>query len=138
MSELSRRTTLAWIGAASGSAWLAGYPKFTFAAVQSKPAPVGFGTDPDLVHPKAPWPLTLTPAQRETVRAAADLILPADAVSPAAGALHVDAFIDEWISAPYPRQQDDRKLVLAGLMWLNAESSRRFVTSFVQIHDDQR
>lgn len=138
MSELSRRTTLAWIAAASGSAWLAGYPKLAAAAVQPRPAAVGYGTDPDLMHPKAPWPLTLSPTQRETVRIAADLILPADARSPSAATLHVDAFIDEWISAPYPRQQDDQKLVLAGLAWLDTESNRRFGKAFVQITDDQR
>jgi hypothetical protein len=138
MSELSRRATLGWIAAASGSAWLGGYPKLSFATVQSKPAAVGFGTDPDLLHPKAPWPLTLTAAQRETIRAAADLILPADAHSPSAGAIHVDAFIDEWISAPYPRQQDDRKLVLAGLAWLDAESNRRYGKPFAHFADDQR
>lgn len=137
MTALSRRTTLAWIAAASTSAWLGGYPKLTF-AVQPKPATVGYGTDPDLLHPKASWPLTLTPAQRETVRVAADLIIPADAHSPSAGAVHVDAFIDEWVSAPYPRQQDDRKLVLAGLAWLDSESNRRFGKPFTQIADDQR
>jgi Gluconate 2-dehydrogenase subunit 3 len=138
MTALSRRTTIAWIAAASGSAWLGGYPKLSFAAVQPKPAPVGYGTDPNLLHPKTPWPLTLTPAQRDAARAAADLIIPADAHSPSAGSLHVDAFVDEWISAAYPRQQDDRKLVLAGLTWLDNESNRRFGKAFVQVTDGQR
>jgi len=60
------------------------------------------------VKPSVPWPLTLTQDQRAVLRIAADLILPADAHSPSAGSLPVDAFIDEWVSAPYQQQQRDR------------------------------
>ena len=35
-------------------------------------------------------------------------------------------FIDEWISAPYAIQRDDRTVVLAGLAWMKEESARRF------------
>lgn len=92
------------------------------AAVPALPPTKGYGRDPDLQDPKVPWPLTLTRAQRATIDLLGDMILPADAASPGAGTLGVGAFIDEWISAPYPRQQDDRSRIIAGLTWLDAQS----------------
>jgi hypothetical protein len=85
----------------------------------------GYGTDPDLMSPSAPWPLTMTEAQRTLTRTLADLIVPG------AAALTIDAFIDEWISAPYERQQSDRALILSGLAWLGNESQSRFSGTFV-------
>jgi hypothetical protein len=72
------------------------------------------------------------------LRIAADLMLPADSHSPSAGTLHLDAFIDEWISAPYPVMQADRPLIVSGLAWLDAESSHRFSKTFAQGSDAQR
>jgi hypothetical protein len=65
-------------------------------------------------------------------------MLPADAHSPSGETLHLDAFIDEWISAPYPQQQQDRALIVPGLAWLDAEAMRRFSVDFVQADDTQR
>ena len=39
-------------------------------------------------------------------------------------------FIDEWISAPYPQQRGDRPIVLNGLLWIEAESQKRFQKAF--------
>ena len=97
-----------------------------------RPAP-GYGRDPDLMAPKVPWPLTLDKAQRATVDLLGDLILPADDRSPAAGQLGVGAFIDEWISAPYPTQRKDRELVLGGLIWLDAQSRALHGAAFAAI-----
>jgi hypothetical protein len=141
--DISRRVTLAWVAAASA------LPYAASAQDAATPAPwsdatitpltaVGYGQDPDLQHPSMPWPLTLDPHQRETLRIAADLILPADAHSPAGGALGLDAFIDEWISAPYPDQSRDRVAILKGLEWLDAECRQRFSTDFAGATDDQR
>jgi hypothetical protein len=124
----------------AASAALAAGPhtKIARAATGPVPAAQGYGTDPNLMQPKAPWPLTFSPAQREEIRIAADLIIPADEHSPSAGSLHIDSFIDEWVSAPYPRQQADAKIILAGLDWLDAESQRRFGTNFAGATDAQR
>ena len=84
------------------------------------------------------WPLTLDPQQREKLRIAADLMLPADAQSPSGGTLQLDAFVDEWVSAPYPQQRADRSLILSGLQWLDDESMRRFGLDFAQASDAQR
>lgn len=149
MSEqISRRVTLGWIAAASTTA-------FALAGCDSEPArgpqtgnwkdialqPVtakGYGLDPNLVEPTVPWPLTLDKAQRESLRIAADLMLPADDRSPSGSALHIDAFIDEWVSAPYEAQQTDRGLIVSGLAWMDAESTQRFGKNFARASDAQR
>jgi hypothetical protein len=96
----------------------------------------GYGTDPDLQKEwKAggPWPLTLTENARATTKALCDLIIPEDDVSPAASAVGVVDFIDEWISAPYPDQRADRESVVEGFAWIDAEANRRFSKSFVAL-----
>ncbi|HJS45982.1 MAG TPA: gluconate 2-dehydrogenase subunit 3 family protein [Rhizomicrobium sp.] len=147
-TEVSRRVTLAWVAAASAGPW---------AVVQSEPAeaqtvaaslwqdvavtPItgpGYGQDPNLMKPSVPWPLTLTPDQRAVLRIAAGLILPADAHSPSGAGLYLDAFVDEWVSAPYPQQQRDRIVILSGLAWLDAESTTRFGKNFAQANDTER
>jgi len=90
------------------------------------------------LKPSTPWPLTLTPEQREALRIAADLMLPADDHSPSGAALNLDAFIDEWVSAPYPDQQRDRWLILSGLAWLDAESNARFHHAWAAASDSER
>ena len=150
---VSRRVTLSWIAAASSGGFaLAGcatVPETAPPVPATTPTPwneitlppvqaAGYGQDPDLMKPVVPWPLTLDNHQRETLRIAADLMLPADTHSPSAGTLHVDAFIDEWVSAPYPQQQHDRVLLLSGLVWLDGETMRRFGVTFVAAMDGQR
>jgi hypothetical protein len=137
---MDRRDTLAWLARAlalgvSPTNLFAGPPLGTPAvtppiqadAEAQAPASVhGYGPDPDLANPTIPWPLTLTPDQRRTVTRLADLLLPADERSPAASALGVPEFVDEWVSAPYPLQRADRNLLEAGLRWLEARAGGRF------------
>jgi hypothetical protein len=147
MSDISRRETLAWVGAAFASPWMTGLAQPAEAQgelglwkevdVAPLTAP-GYGTDPNLMKPSVPWPLTLTDDQRASLRIAADLMLPADDRSPSGSALGLDAFIDEWVSAPYPDQQRDRRLILSGLAWLDAESNARFGHGFAAAGDNER
>jgi hypothetical protein len=129
------------MAAAAASPWaLAGCADST-GWRDSNPRPItgdGYGRDPDLMNPETPWPLTLSDAQRALVRICADIIIPADGASPRAGSVGVDAFVDEWISAPYAQQQDDRALLLSGLAWLDREAGRRFGKTFDAIEDAQR
>lgn len=149
MSEqISRRVTLGWIAAASSTAFaMAGcdsqapkgpqtgnWKDIALRPVQAR----GYGLDPNLVEPSVPWPLTLDTAQRGSLKIAAALMLPADDHSPSGGALNLDAFIDEWISAPYEAQQADRSLIVSGLAWLDAESTQRFGKAFALAGDAQR
>ena len=62
-----------------------------------------------------------------------DVLVPADERSPAASAVGVHDFIDEWVSAPYPRQKEDRGVIRGGLAWINTESNRRFGKRFAQL-----
>ncbi len=139
---IDRRTTLKWVAAAIASAPLwdrAAQGASVTAAVGTTPA--GYGTDPDLLRHFRPgelWPLTLNEAQRRTAAALADLIIPADDRSASASAVGVIDFLDEWISAPYPRQQADRAAVLDGLAWLDRESVTRFNSAFAGLSAAQR
>src|SRR5262249_2027632 len=123
---LSRREAFRWILASSAT--VAQLREQSFAGVEAaSSAARAYGADPLINHTYKPgefWPLTLTTDERLRVAQLADLILPADGKSPAASAVGVPDFIDEWISAPYPQQQNDRKVVLDGLKWLEAESRK--------------
>jgi Gluconate 2-dehydrogenase subunit 3 len=128
---MDRRETIKWMLALSAT-----IPLARLQAAESKP----YGTDPDLqraYHPGELWPLTLTPEQRKQVTLLCDTIVPADAVSPSASQVGVVDLIDEWISAPYPMQRQDRELVLEGLDWMQSESQRRFSQSLVEITPPQ-
>jgi hypothetical protein len=153
----SRRTTLQWMMAAAAlplAHWTTpamaeglddaagAVPPFDVIAdwpdIPPPPPAPGYGRDPDLANPKVPWPLTLAAAQRKTVDVLGDLILPKDAASPGAGALGVGAFIDEWISAPYPQQRADRAKVVGGLLWLDAQSRTLHGRAFVDLAAQQQ
>ena len=134
MSTVDRRTALKWVLVASAALRM---PSVSFDALAAAPpAAKGYGKDPDLMKKYASgdlWPLTLTAEQRSTATALCDLIIPADDGSPAASSVGVVDFIDEWISAPYPEHADDRKIVLDGLKWIEAEAQRRFGAKFAKL-----
>ncbi len=100
--------------------------------------PTGTRTDLDLVHPSAPWRRVLSPGELRTAAALADTILPADEQSPAASAVGVPEFIDEWVSAPFPDQKADQVQIRGGLTWLNTEANRRFGRDFAGLSEEQR
>jgi hypothetical protein len=139
----SRRDAIKWMLTAAGGVLLADGTPLSAAISTSSPNPkgTGYGTDPDLVRSYKPgelWPLTLNQEQRQTAAALCDTIIPADEFSPAASAVGVTEFIDEWVSAPYPKQREDRKEILAGLAWIDAESNRRYQLSFARASESQR
>lgn len=92
----------------------------------SNPLARGTSTDPDLLNPTIPWQRVLSDDELETLAALCDVILPEDDASPSASSLGVHDFIDEWVSAPYSRNERDRVLIRGGLVWLDNESGRRF------------
>lgn len=116
--KIDRRTALIWVGAAgaaiAGGAGVVVYRE----AIGDKAgsAAGGYGTDPKLNPPvKAPWPRLLSDDELQAAAVLADFILPATAAAPAASALGVPDFIDEWVSAPYPDQVKDRPVIRDGL-----------------------
>lgn len=137
---MDRRTSLKWMLSA------AALPLVHLTGCSSEPTPtlpsgVGYGTDPDLLKVYGPgsiWPLTLDERQRRIATALCDLIVPADADGPGAVAVGVVDFINEWVSAPYPQQVADRKLILAGFDWLDAQAEQRFSRGFGESSASQR
>jgi len=135
--RLPRREAIKWVLAASASLSL-----LDLRALGGTSGPAkGYGLDPNLMDTYGPgdlWPLTLTEEQRDTAAALCDVIIPADEKSPAASEVHVVDFIDEWISAPYDEQQRQRATVVNGLVWLEAESQKRFKNGFAQLSPTQQ
>jgi hypothetical protein len=140
-SRLPRRTVFKWFAVAAAALQL-GQPR-TIAAEPPAGAPAavkGYGTDPKLnasYNPGDFWPLTLTAQQRETAKALADIILPADDYGPPASELRVTDYIDEWVSAPYPVQQADHAVIPPGLDWLEGESGKRYNARFAALTREQ-
>ncbi|MGA0606535.1 gluconate 2-dehydrogenase subunit 3 family protein [Phenylobacterium sp. VNQ135] len=114
--KIDRRTALIWVGAvgaaAAGGAGVVLYRDAIFPHAAAE----GYGTDPKLNPPvKAPWPRLLSDDELQAAAVLADFILPASAAAPAASTLGVPDFIDEWVSAPYPDQIEDRPVIRDGL-----------------------
>lgn len=138
LPPINRRTAVQWMFAAAAATALS--PQLA-RGKEWVAARNGYGTDPDLAKNYRPgelWPLTFTAAQRRTVAALCDVIIPADADSPSASAVGVVDFLDEWVSAPYPDQVADRAIVLPGLAWIDAEAQRRFGKDFAGLAGPQQ
>jgi Gluconate 2-dehydrogenase subunit 3 len=130
--RINRRDAIKWVLAAGATVSLLDLRSFGAGAGVA----TGYGSDPDLVKfykPGELWPLTLTKAQHRTTAALCDAIIPADEKSPSASSVNVPDFIDEWISAPYPEQIADRKIIVEGLAWLEGESQKRFQQPFADL-----
>src|SRR3954468_15325171 len=96
-----------------------------------------FGGDPNLHSKAITWDRVLTDAEIKTVTVLCDTIIPADEKSPAASAVGVPDFINEWVSAPYPTQVEDLEQVRAGLVWLDEEAGKRFTKKFADLDEPQ-
>lgn len=106
-------------------------------AVQPPVRPRGDAWDPDLTHPRpGTWPRKLGAGELITLAALCDTILPADSRSPAASAVGVPAWINEYVS--YEGNQNALVRVRGGLVWLNLESNRRFGRPFPRLSAAER
>lgn len=136
--RIDRRTALAWVGVA-GAAMAAGAGVVVYGSHTKGRVEKGYGTDPKLVKPeKAPWSRIMTRPQLQAAAILADFILPASGAAPAASALGVPDFIDEWVSAPYPDQAADRPIILEGLNALSWQAKRRHGVDFLGATAAQR
>lgn len=148
--RVDRRTTIKWLAATMVAANSGCASNTRSVGEEIPPRPTGallgvaessdgvtIGTDPDLLNPVVPWARTMTGAQLEASAKLCDLILPADDQSPAASALGVPDFIDEWVSAPYAAQQSDREVILSGLEWLEIQSQTHYDSSFAEVSEEQ-
>jgi hypothetical protein len=145
-ARMDRRLAIKWMLAAGAGAML--YDPLSLGAPEGVSMPDasaapghGYGTDPDLMKPYKIgdyWPLTLSESERRTTSALCDVVVPAEGNVPSASAVGVPDFIDEWISAPYPNYVKDRKTIVEGLAWIDAESRRRFGKGFANVTDAER
>lgn len=111
-------------------------PMLDEAQQAKRKGPRGTPSDPVLQVAKADWPNKLQARELATLSALCDMIIPADAKSPAASAVGAPAYINEWASRP----GGDASLVRVrgGLAWLDRESSTRFGTRFHLATNAQR
>lgn len=139
---MDRRVAIKWMLTAAAASTL-----LDASALAAEGAPagakngVGYGTDPDLMKSYQPgdlWPLSFTAEQRIAAAALCDVIIPADAGGPSASSVNVHDFIDEWISAPYPGHDADKRIVVAGLAWMDAEARKRFGNNFANLVASQK
>lgn len=133
-APMDRRDAIKWMMTAVASTAL--LDRTAFGATATPGTAKGYGSDPDLLKTYKPgdlWPLTFTADQRATAAALCDVIIPADAKGPSASAVRVHEFIDEWISAPYPGHDNDKRIIVEGLTWLDAESQKRSGNRFVNL-----
>jgi hypothetical protein len=135
-----RRTTIKWMLSVAALPLL-NNPAAGEEVTAWLPVPNGYGGDPKLTKAYGPgdiWPLTFSAAQRRTAAVLCNTILPGDARSPDAAGIGIVDFIDEWVSAPYPRQLQDRPIILEGLAWMDAEALLRFEKYFADLSEAQR
>jgi hypothetical protein len=141
LERLSRRDVLKFFTAATAAFATTGLEGLARPGEAPGAVPKGYGTDPDLTKIHQPgdvWPLTFDDSQRNTAQAFADVLFPEDQYGPAASALRVHDYIDEWISAPYPQQLQDRPVILDGLEWLRLEAQERFAKNFPDLSLQQQ
>lgn len=135
--RISRRDVIKWFAAAAAVSQMG---PLVSLGQESDVFSGGYGQDPDLTKIYKPgdvWPLTLSSPQRKLVTVLADAILPEDKWGPAASALRVPDFIDEWISAPYPKQQSSRKKILPGLKVMDGLAQERHGKQFAALSASQ-
>jgi hypothetical protein len=95
-------------------------------------------SDPDWNHPTIPWEMPLEKAELATLAVLVDLILPADSDSPAASAIGVHDFLNEWIGAPYPENREDYDTIRGGVAWINTHSWQLHGKPFAALAEAQQ
>ncbi len=105
-------------------------------AYAPRTGPRGTPSDPDLLHPKKDWPRLLTARELATLTVLCDTIIPADDHGPAASAVGVPAWINEYVS--HTTSARDLVRVRGGLAWLDTESKQRFGKSFTMLVEAER
>jgi len=123
---ITRRAAIAWMMKAAAAGAVMPQLALGKTLAASTGSSNGYGTDPDLLRTYRPgeiWPLTLNRAQRLAATALCDEIIPADDDFPAASAVGVVDFIDEWISAPYEDKRLDQQQILPGCHGLTTKAS---------------
>lgn len=137
-NRLPRRRVLQWFAAVAAAEGVS----FPAALAQAtKPGASGYGQDPVMAKSYERgevWPLLFTEIEKAAAVSLADVIFPKDEMGPAASEVRVADFIDEWVSAPYPRQQGDRNAIIPGLKSLDDECRKYFQRPFAELDEKQK
>ena len=144
--KVDRRTTLKWVIAGVGltpvlascgepaeapsKQLLLGIPK----SISGTP----YGADPDMMDPKRTWELSMTEAQLVLVSALTDTVLPEAEDLPSGSAVEIPAFINEWVSSPYEKTQEDRERLFELFEWLEGQARSSGEASFAKLEADQQ
>ncbi len=151
--RLTRRESLKWLGVLSATAIapnVAGFGESISTDSSSKNGhwpsleinPIkanGYGKDPNMVvPPQSPWPRILTKSQLGLVAILSDILLPKESGSPSATEVNVPDVIDEWMSAPYKKQQRDRFDFFHLFKWIDDECVLRFNSAFLKCAEQER
>lgn len=131
-SHISRRSVFKLIAAASAAGAVPA------AAEPPKPRNLNFHLDPDFTNPSGPWEKPLVASELATLTVLVDLILPADDQSPAASAVGVPDFLNEWAGAPYPENREDCDTLRGGVSWLNTHTGQLHGKPFTEITPAQQ
>ncbi len=137
-SNISRRSVFKLIAAASAAG--AVLPHHA-AAEPPKPLTRHFKnvlSDPDYTTKQIPWEMPLVDSELATLAILVDLILPADDDSPAASAIGVPDFLNEWVGAPYQENRDDYETIRGGLAWLQTHTYQLHSKRFADIAPAQQ
>jgi len=106
---------------------------------QATAANQGYGGDPNVVTPpRTPWPLTLSGHERQVIGVLSDIILPGTAEFPAPSKSGIEDFFDQWVSAPYKKQTQDRNTIKTGLVMVDTEARRQFGAEFLKLNPAQQ
>lgn len=110
------------------------------AAAMTSLYPKGYGLDVDMLVPEVTWERSLTADQVRALQVLGDIIVPGDDRSPAASELDIAGFVNEWVSAPYPLQREDRQTIVDGLELLDRNAGRISGKRFLELAgpDQQR
>ena len=133
--RIDRRTALKWLSAAAATTLVA--PKMVRAATYIK-TPKGYGTDPDMLNPTSPWDRIMTDGQLQVTAVMTDIILPEEPPHPSPSQIGVPDFVNEWVSSPYEKTQDDKTTVLNGIDWIDTEAKTRFGKGFADCAADEQ
>lgn len=131
----TRRTTLIWLSGAIAAACSRGTGAGDAAGKRHQLAPAAnasgqtYGYDPDRLMPSVPWSLTMSAPQLALTAKLSALIVPADESGPSAEELGAQHYVDEWVSAPYEEQKQDRLAILSLLDTIENDCQERFGVS---------
>lgn len=135
LSPNRRRVLQIMAVAGTSAAYLQNYPHM---AAKAQTRQEGYGQDVDVNNPVVTWDKTLNTNQLKNLTVIGDIIIPADDRSPSASHLNITDFVDEWVSAPYPDQQEDRKIIIEGLDRFNKQANGLDARYFHNLTADQQ